>query len=121
MSGNQYLFVVGVVVLVCSLPAAYGLGTAPTPNLSQFLGVKAPANTLCYQTTIPKGTRTPVTVANPTPAAAITYIQAVADRFNKAGFNMRIVSGALGAVGTIPITISGKAILPYNIMVEYWC
>ncbi|EDS29587.1 conserved hypothetical protein [Culex quinquefasciatus] len=95
---------------------------AYTPNLSYFFGVRPAGNVLCFERTIPKGTTTPVNVyyTNPVAAGLINFVTVNADRYAKYGFRVSILSGALGTV-TLNFQLTGKAVLPYNVVFQYWC
>ncbi|KAL9699730.1 hypothetical protein quinque_003171 [Culex quinquefasciatus] len=120
---NRYLLAVAL-LLLCS-GVVLGLSPVTAPALSTFVGAKPPAGTLCYLTTVRKGTSSPVTITNPTPPTVVAYVQTAADRFSKVSYRMLLVNGVLPAApASIPIiltTLGGKSVFPYNIVVEYWC
>ncbi|XP_055602566.1 uncharacterized protein LOC129751220 [Uranotaenia lowii] len=93
-----------------------------TDEQSYFFGGRNLTDTLCFQKTVTKGTQTPVKVSYQTSSTTknITMVTANADRDSTYGYSMYLETGAIGT-NTVTFKIMGKALMPYNILIEFWC
>ncbi|XP_058460584.1 uncharacterized protein LOC131436106 [Malaya genurostris] len=111
-----------VLCLVNRPAAGYNLFSgAPTSELSYFFGSRTATDTICFEKTITKGSITPVLVQYTNPAAkVINFVTINADRYYKYGYSVYIERGAMATV-TISFRLSGKRVLPYNVVFQFWC
>ncbi|EAL39891.2 AGAP005696-PA [Anopheles gambiae str. PEST] len=118
-----FVLIAGLIFVLC--PDVLGLYTSSDVNTSKqsyFFGAKDAADILCYSKTLLKGSVMPqdVSYTNPTAAKNINFITLAADRYSTHGFTADISSGKIGTT-TVTIKINAKSILPYAIIVKYYC
>ncbi|KXJ82312.1 hypothetical protein RP20_CCG014265 [Aedes albopictus] len=87
-------------------------------ELSYFFGRKPDADFICFEKQLIKGTTLPTTVTT-TQATNIEYITVQADKYYKEGFRATVAPAL--PVMTTNVRIDGKPVLPYNILVQFWC
>ncbi|EAT43664.1 AAEL004915-PA [Aedes aegypti] len=89
-----------------------------TTELSYSFGRRADADVLCFEKQLVKGTTLPATISQ-TQATNIRYITLVADKYYKDGFRAT-VTPALPVMAT-NVRVDGKPVLPYSILIQFWC